>query len=343
MQQRPSPNRDSQLARIAVLRTEYILLEEESRKLELLRQANAVAGMKQLDTCANYYESKRGFVESETTVCRHEPKSIRLNFALEEVISDPVVESCLEFCAPISETLEAVQPLTLLEDSLQSLVVSVEQREFFEPVGHSIAYEASLQRPAKQDFMSYDTVVPVEIVPEDHTRRLHGSDVFRTKQTSFRRLSNRLHLIPTINLARIRKGFAWQSRYLSWIANRNPYEYVQCYRVIDFGLFNCLRRNTIRFIYFDIVNANNESLLYEISLCYSNGQSYCASLSIVKHMHLKFVMTEGYSNIPKRIHYNSSDLWIMALFYLFLADGFWRAVLSLCACKIPLACPFWTV
>ena len=112
MQHRPSPKRDSQLARIAVLRAEYILLEEESRKLKFLKQANAVAGVKQLDTCANYNESKRGFVERETTVCRHEPKSIRLNFALEEVISDPVVEHCLEYFAPISETLEAVEPYT---------------------------------------------------------------------------------------------------------------------------------------------------------------------------------------------------------------------------------------
>ena len=313
MAHRPSHKRDSQLARIAVLRKEYILLEEESRKLNLRSQANAVATVKQLDTCANYNESKLDFVESGTTLYRHEPKLILLNFALEETISDHVAESCFEFCAPTSETLEAIDHHVFLEEPLQSLVFSLEHREFSEPLGHSISYQASRWCSMNQESMSYDTAVPVETVPEYHTRILHGLDVFWTKQTSHIRLFDRLHLTSTINLSRIRKGFAWQLRYLSWTTNRNPCECVQCYCVVDFGLFVCLRRSTIRCIYSGIVSTNNEIIVYKISSSYAIIHSGSASMNRLKHSHIHVSVTEVCSEILKLTHYERFVLMIMSL------------------------------
>ena len=72
MAQSPSPKRNALLARISVLRDEYILFEEESRQFESQKQMNALAAAKHFDIRSDYHDSIIGSLECDVTFRRHE-------------------------------------------------------------------------------------------------------------------------------------------------------------------------------------------------------------------------------------------------------------------------------
>lgn len=320
--QSPSHKRDAQLARIANLRKQIILLEEKSRKLKLRNQMKVLAMVKQMENRQESHGSNFCCLESVTTAHINESQLNPIPCVAEEIIFDPFSERCLEFSEPEAKTLDAVEHHPLLEQPLGFLVV---HEDSVECTASSIVHAESLRRPVEQSASVSDLVPPNEHLAKDSLYLSHEVDIPQKKPSDHIGRCDQFHPTSTVNLLRVRKGLAWQSRYISWIVNLNPCQCVQCYHANYFGLFIALRRNVCRRLCFYILDVNLEFTSEGfIVLCYI----LTTTTFVGKYLNFQFLPAEVLPLSPSNVFDAKGYSGFMSLNQGYSIFSYWIAVIS---------------
>ena len=220
--------------------------------------------------------------------------------------------SFYDFHAPMPDSLEAAEHYSILQQSLGFSVVPVVHQESVEYATNSIVFEAPPACFINRNIVVSEPAVSNGSLPRDCECVSHEFDIFRKKQSSHTRSCKQLYPTSTINLSQVRKVLAWQSRFMSWIANLILCQCVQCYHVNCFGSFMALRRNIRRRLYFYIVNISLEFASERFTvpnLCYIPT----ATAFVEKYLNFQLLPAEVLSLFASNVFITKWVFWIHVL------------------------------